>query len=93
MLDLERQKVLSCEYRYKLVGMMEELYCYIQPSQIDKVMLMEMEQRERARELLHETLKAFEDNSEGGNLDFKQLKQKMEKVYAKQKADQAAKGK
>ena len=34
---------MSAEYRYKLVDMMGELYRYIQPSQLDKVMLVEME--------------------------------------------------
>jgi hypothetical protein len=77
--------MLSGEYRFKLVDMMGELYRYIQPSQIDKVMLMEMEQRDRARDLLLETIKAFENNSEGGDLDFKTLRARMEKQYAKQK--------
>ena len=87
ILDLEKQKLMSAEYRYKLVDMMGELYRYIQPSQLDKVMLVEMEQRERARELLHETLKAFEGASEGGDLDFKTLQIRMDKVYSKLRAD------
>ena len=36
-LDLEKQKLMAAEYRYKLVDMMGELYRYIQPSQLDKV--------------------------------------------------------
>jgi hypothetical protein len=36
-------------------------------------MLVEMEQRDRARDLLHETLRAFENTSEGGDLDWKSL--------------------
>ena len=75
--------MMSAEYRYKLVDMMGELYRYIQPSQLDKVMLVEMEQRERCRELLHETLKAFENTSEGGDLDFKTLQIRMDKLYSK----------
>ena len=43
ILDLEKQKLMAVEYRYKLVDMMGELYRYIQPSQLDKVMLVEME--------------------------------------------------
>jgi hypothetical protein len=73
VLDLEKQKMMSGEFRYKLTDMMGELYRYIQPSQIDKVMLMEMEQRDRARDLIHETIRAFENNSEGGDLSFKDL--------------------
>jgi hypothetical protein len=65
--------MLSGEFRFKLIDMMSELYHYIQPSQTDKVMLLDMEQRERARDLLHETIRAFENNSEGGDLDFKTL--------------------
>jgi len=47
----------SSVYRVKLLEMLGELQRYIQPSQTDKVMLMEMEQRERARDLIHETIK------------------------------------
>lgn len=75
--------MLSGEFRYKLTDMMGELYRYIQPSQLDKVMLMEMEQRDRAKDLLHETIKAFENNSEGGDLDFRTLQIRMDKIYAK----------
>jgi hypothetical protein len=34
---------------------------------------MEIEQRERCKDLLHETIKFFENKSEGGDLDFKTL--------------------
>ena len=83
--------MLSGEFRYKLTDMMGELYRYIQPSAIDKVMLIEMEQRDRARDLLHETIKAFENNSDGGELSFKDLQHRMDKVYAKQKAEKSVK--
>lgn len=70
VMDLEKQKETSSAYRYKLLGMMQELQQYVQPTQIDKVMVIENELRDKARQLLHETLRAFEDTSEGGDLDF-----------------------
>jgi hypothetical protein len=50
---------------------------------VDKIMVIEMELRDKTRDLLHETLKYFENSSEGGELDFNGLKNKMEKYYAK----------
>lgn len=84
-MDLEKQRMSSSVYRVKLLEMLGELQRYIQPSQTDKVMLMEMEQRERARDLIHETIKQFENTTEGGEVDFATLKNRMEKIYAKQK--------
>ena len=44
---------------------MKEIYQYVQPTQIDKIMLVEMEQRQRAKDLLEETIKQFEGNEDG----------------------------
>ena len=82
---LEKEKVHSSEYRYRLIQMMSELQRYMQPTHSDKV--AEMEARERARDLLHETCKFFENSSEGGELDFASLRARMEKVYAKQRQE------
>ena len=83
VMDLEKQKETSQSFRYKLLGMMHDLQHYQQPSQIDKILIIENELREKARQLLHETLRAFEDTSEGGDLDFNGLKNRMEKIYSK----------
>jgi len=82
---LEKEKIHSSEYRYRLIQMMSELQRYMQPTHPDKV--AEMEARERARDLLQETCKFFENSTEGGDLDFNSLKVRMEKLYAKQRAE------
>ena len=69
---MEKQKNLAAEFRYKLTSMMNEIYLYVQPTQIDKIMAIEMEQRERAKDLLHETIRQFEGN-EDGSWTFSQL--------------------
>ena len=53
-------------------------------------MSVEFEQRERAKELLHDTVKHFEKTSEGGDFDFYKLKSRMEKQYANQRGAEKA---
>ena len=80
MADLERQKNHCEEYRYRMVAMLKELENFIQPTANDKVMLVEMDQRDRTRQLVGEAIRHFEHTSEGGGLDFETLRKRVEKI-------------
>lgn len=67
--------------------MLKELENFIQPTANDKVMIVEMDQRDRTRHLVGEAIRHFEHTSEGGGLDFDTLKKRVEKIQKKEGND------
>ena len=70
-----------------MLAMLKELEQFMQPTANEKVMLVEMEQRDRVRDLVGEALRQFESTSEGGGLDFDALRKRVEKIQKKEGGD------
>ena len=70
-----------------MIEMLKELENFIQPTANDRVMIVEMDQRDRVRDLVGEVVRHFENTTEGGGMDMDDLRKRVEKMQKREGGD------